>query len=84
MRVLQFFVASGEPIQLTYFSLQLTCFLLFPYLSPLKLAYLPIPISLPDNFIDLGPFVGLPSMNQDQSLSYAVGAGSTAGPMDVE
>ena len=41
----------------------------FLHLSPLKLARPPIPISLPDEFIDLGPFVGLLSVNQDQSLS---------------
>ena len=44
---------------------------------------LPIGISLPDDFIDLGPSFGLLSVNQDQRLTFAVSAGSTAGTMDI-
>ena len=58
---------------------------LFPAPAPESAlnSHLPIGISLPVDFVDLGRSFGLFSVNQDQSLTFAVGAGSTAGPMDV-
>ena len=78
VRVFQFLVPS-DPLKLLYF----LCYFLHLQLSRLELAHLPIGISFPDDLIDLGPSVGLLPVNQDQSFSLAVGAGSTAGPMDV-
>ena len=58
---------------------------LFPASAPESAltSHLPIGIGFPDDLIDLGPSVGLLSVNQDQSLTFTVGAGSTADPMDL-
>ena len=45
-------------------------------------SHLPIGIGLPNDLIDLGTSVGLLSVNQDQSLTFTVGAGSTASRPD--
>ena len=57
---------------------------LFPAPAPESAltSHLPIGIGLPDDLIDLGPSFGLLSVNKDQSLTFTVGAGSTAGLMD--
>ena len=45
-------------------------------------SHLAIGIGLPNDLIDLGPSVGLLSVNHDQSLTFTVGAGSTASRPD--